>query len=253
VFSSLGKIKETAEIDEIFPLLVRLKEQNELPAIIFSFDRNICETLALKTASKVIQKARAELKHAPKAVQFRLVSTAKNPDGETLRQTEQPMDFSRLVESQFSFVDPKADTDVGVDDSWLTENEKFLLSLGIGVHHAGKGTKYRQMVEFMFRTKAIQVVFATSTLALGVNMPCKTVIFAKDSMFLNSLSFRQMSGRAGRRGFDKKGNVIFLSVSTGKMKRLFNGDLPILETKFPLSVTLVLRAFTKTSRLQQAH
>lgn len=232
-------------MDDIFSLLMHLKQQNLLPVIVFSFDRILCEVLARITALKLRAEELKSKKPATKERKIRLIidPRVKRPDADLLRLTERDMDFSRLKAAEHSFVDPGALTNVEIDESMLTEDEYRMISLGIGIHHAGRGTKYKQMVEFLFRSKAIQVVFATSTLALGVNMPCKTVVFAKDSMYLNSLSYRQMSGRAGRRGYEKRGSVIFMEVNEGKIRRLFNGELPILETNFPLSVTLVLRAF----------
>lgn len=226
---------------------MHLKQHNLLPVIVFGFDRNLCEILAQITTQKLLEAKRKEQQKKPVEKGRKVVAVVhpkvKRPSGETLRQTERDMDLSKLHAAKDSFVDPGALTNLDYDTSMLSESENMLVSLGIGVHHAGRSTKYRQMVEFLFRSKALQVVFATSTLALGVNMPCKSVVFAKDSMYLNSLSYRQMSGRAGRRGYEKRGNVIFMEVNEGKIRRLFNGELPILETNFPLSVTLVLRAF----------
>eukprot|EP00727_Mastigamoeba_balamuthi_P006104 m51a1_g2112 hypothetical protein (1235) ;mRNA; r:1644375-1650149 len=95
------------------------------------------------------------------------------------------------------------------------EREKRLLEIariyGIGVHHADLSTHYRSCIEVLFRAGHVQVVFATATLALGINMPIKTVIFLSDSPFLNPLLFRQMCGRAGRRSYDSIGKVVFVS------------------------------------------
>ncbi len=55
------------------------------------------------------------------------------------------------------------------------------LARGIGVHHSGLPKKYRELVEKMFRMRHLRVIIATGTLALGINMPCRTVVFAGDS------------------------------------------------------------------------
>lgn len=55
----------------------------------------------------------------------------------------------------------------------------------------------------------MQVVIATGTLAMGVHMPCRTVVMAGDSSHLDALNYRQMSGRSGRRGLDTLGHVVF--------------------------------------------
>ena len=101
--------------------------------------------------------------------------------------------------------------------------------------------KKRSVVEMLFRKKFVKVVFATGTLALGIHMPCKTVVFANDSVYLNTLQYHQISGRAGRRGYDLVGNVIFFGIPQAKIQRLMTVDLPRIIGNFPLNVSLVLR------------
>lgn len=95
----------------------------------------------------------------------------------------------------------------------------------------------------LFRKGFLRVVIATGTLALGINMPCTTVVFSGDSVFLTALNFRQAAGRAGRRGFDLLGNVVFQGVSMAKACRLLSSRLPDLNGHFPITTTLVLRLF----------
>lgn len=87
------------------------------------------------------------------------------------------------------------------------------------------------------------VVIATGTLALGINMPCKTVVFLGDSVFLSALNYRQASGRAGRRGFDLLGNVVFADIPPERVFEIMSSRLPDLRGNFAFSTTLVLRLF----------
>ena len=91
------------------------------------------------------------------------------------------------------------------------------LEAGIAPHHAGLVPAFRQAVEQCFSEGLLKVVFATETLALGINMPARTVVverFAKfrgsDTSALTSGEYQQLTGRAGRRGIDTVGHAMVL-------------------------------------------
>jgi hypothetical protein len=77
--------------------------------------------------------------------------------------------------------------------------------------------------------------------ALGVHMPTKTVAFVKDSIQLDALQYRQSSGRAGRRGFDVQGNIVFIDIPMSKIRHLTISAIPNIQTHFPTSVTFLMR------------
>ena len=92
--------------------------------------------------------------------------------------------------------------------------KKFLRS-GIGLHHAGMLPKYRILVEKLAQQNLLKLICGTDTLGVGVNVPIRTVLFTSLAKFDGEKSrvlpvrdFHQISGRAGRRGFDNIGYVI---------------------------------------------
>lgn len=92
---------------------------------------------------------------------------------------------------------------------------RFALEQGFAAHHAGVVTLFRQIIEHLFELGLIKIVFATETLALGINMPARCVVVEKLEKFdgtghvgLTPGEFTQLTGRAGRRGIDKIGHVI---------------------------------------------
>lgn len=95
----------------------------------------------------------------------------------------------------------------------------------------------------LFRKGYLRVVIATGTLSLGINMPTRSSVFVGDSVYLNSLNYRQAAGRAGRRGFDNLGNVVFHAFPLAKVERIMSSKLPSLMGHFPISTSLVLRLF----------
>jgi superfamily II RNA helicase len=89
------------------------------------------------------------------------------------------------------------------------------LKHGIGLHHAGLLPKYRVLVEQLTQKGLIKLICGTDTLGAGINMPLRTVLFSKLCKFdgqktgiLNARDFHQISGRAGRKGFDDRGWVV---------------------------------------------
>jgi hypothetical protein len=116
-----------------------------------------------------------------------------------------------------------------------------LLLRGIGMHHGGNAADYRGAVEFFFRRKQLRFVVATSTLAQGINMPCRTVVLAGDSHFIDSLQFRQMCGRAGRRGFDLRGNVVLFGLPSARILHHLSAVLPGMTPSNPVTASQVLR------------
>jgi hypothetical protein len=86
---------------------------------------------------------------------------------------------------------------------------------GIGLHHAGLLPKYRVLVEQLAQRGLLKVICGTDTLGVGINVPIRTVLFTRLCKFdgrktalLSARDFHQISGRAGRKGFDTKGYVV---------------------------------------------
>lgn len=89
------------------------------------------------------------------------------------------------------------------------------LTFGVGLHHAGLLPKYRLLVEQLSQKGMLKVICGTDTLGVGVNIPIRTVLFSKLTKFdgqkvqiLSVRDFKQIAGRAGRKGFDEQGSVV---------------------------------------------
>ncbi len=95
---------------------------------------------------------------------------------------------------------------------------KKLLRSGIGLHHAGLLPKYRVLVEQLAQQGRLKIICGTDTLGVGVNVPIRTVLFTQLCKYdgsrtgiLTARDFHQISGRAGRKGFDDQGYVIAMA------------------------------------------
>lgn len=116
-----------------------------------------------------------------------------------------------------------------------------LMMRGIALHFSELNMDWKYGSERFFRQKSVAVVIASGTLAQGINMPARSVVVAGNSAYIGSTEFHQMAGRAGRRNFDNRGDVVIMGVSKAKLRRLLLPPLPELTGHAPLTPVLVLR------------
>jgi hypothetical protein len=115
------------------------------------------------------------------------------------------------------------------------------IKLGLGIHHRDIDSAVRDAVEAGLRMGYLKVVLCDYTMALGLNMPIKSVIFVGGmNETISPEQFVQASGRAGRWGLDNEGSVIFMGYSWKQVKRIWDPISPISKLPFPISDPLLL-------------
>ncbi len=202
-------------------LLPYLKENKRLPCLYFCFSRKRCEANAAYHAA------------AGKLV--------------LLDETEQKKILEKFdaLCKQFDIVEEKVITGF-----------RNLVSCGIAYHHAGMLPTLKEVVERLFTSGLIQLLFTTETFAVGINMPACTVVF--DSLekydgisfrYLKAREYHQMAGRAGRRGIDKIGYV-YAQVEPeysayGDVSQAISNTIEPINSQFNLSYSSILNLYEK--------
>ncbi len=149
-------------------------------------------------------------------------------------------------------------------DEYIAENPHLYnnkhieyLLCGVASHHAGLLPSWKILVEKLFQQGLIKVVFATETLAAGINMPARSTVISSTSKrtdsghrMLTASEFLQMSGRAGRRGMDDVGYVTIVGTqfqSPEEVAELVLSDANPLESRFSPSYSMVLNLLQRFS------
>lgn len=126
---------------------------------------------------------------------------------------------------------------------------------GIGMHHSGLLPILKEIIEMLFTTGAIRVLFTTETLAMGLNMPARTVVIrttkkynpeTRGYMDINVGEYTQMAGRAGRRGYDTKGTAILECAGQEVfpedfLVKLQTGAATPIESNFYITARMILK------------
>jgi ATP-dependent RNA helicase HelY len=162
-------------------IIEKLQRENMLPAITFIFSRLGCD-------SAVKQCLLSNIKLTSSEEREEIIATAKKYT-------------ANLAEE---------DLEVLAYQDWITALER-----GIAAHHAGLLPSFKGAVEDLFQRGLVKAVFATETLALGINMPARTVVLEKLTKWngeshvpITPGEYTQLTGRAGRRGIDIEGNAV---------------------------------------------
>jgi superfamily II RNA helicase len=134
-----------------------------------------------------------------------------------------------------------------------------LLLRGIAFHHSGLQPLLKEIVEILFTRGYVKVLFATETFSVGLNMPTKTVVFLElekwsdgctgngtvNRRALRADEYIQMAGRAGRRGLDTQGLVLYEPlrepVETSVLKTMLTGSLPALQSRMRFHYDFLLK------------
>ena len=176
-----GRFTEPSDRMSRSDIIEKLQRESLLPAITFIFSRVGCDA-AVK-----------QCLHAG----LRLTSPEERIE---IRQTA--LRYTQNIAEE--------DLEVLGFEEWLTALER-----GIAAHHAGLLPSFKGAVEDLFQRGLIKAVFATETLALGINMPARTVVLEKLIKYngeahvpITPGEYTQLTGRAGRRGIDIEGNAV---------------------------------------------
>lgn len=145
-----------------------------------------------------------------------------------------------------------------IDNPYLAKNKhiEYILN-GVASHHAGLLPGWKVLIEKLFQKGLIKVVFATETLAAGINMPARSTVISSISKrtdtghrTLTASEFLQMSGRAGRRGMDKVGYVTVVGTqfqSPEEVAELVLSKANPLESRFAPGYSMVLNLLQRFS------
>lgn len=209
---------------DLLDLLVR---EDKLPALFFCFSRKDCERRALETSSH-----------------------------RDLLEPEEAQRVEALFDEVCSLFEIEPDAEL--------EELRSLVLRGFAFHHAGMLPLHKELVERLFTSGLLRLLFATETFSLGINMPARTVVFASLRKFdgtgfgpLKVRDYQQMAGRAGRQGIDDAGTVISIvddhRVQPGDVERMISNDVEPVVSRFNLSYsTLINLHRTLGERLHEA-
>jgi superfamily II RNA helicase len=192
-----------------------------LPALVFSFSRKECERLARDNMHRDLLDADQRARMA--TLQAELIELFELPE------------------------------DAGVGEVFSMARR------GVGVHHAGMLPVHKELVERMFTSGLLRMLFTTETFALGINMPARTVIFrslekfdGRDFDYMRTRDFLQMAGRAGRQGIDDAGLVYSMlskkDLREAPVARLHGGQPEPVESRFSLSYASLLHLIERLGR-----
>jgi len=217
IAGSAGKVKLQSFTHTLNECVNHLSTRSLLPALFFVFSRKECERYAEQLSDTLIEPSDvASIRHILK---FHL-----HKYNETLEHLQQYHQIVRLLER------------------------------GIAFHHSGVLPLLKEIIELLFSRGFIKVLFCTETFAVGLNMPARTVVFLDLKKPSDGGGFRalradeyiQMAGRAGRRGKDTQGLVMYMParqpLEGDELRGCLTGSMVPLESRLQFHYDFILKA-----------
>lgn len=212
-----GKVHTSHFVHHMNETIALLEKKELLPALFFVLSRKQCELYAKKVEHTLLTAADiASVKHI---IGFHL--------HRHMEQLEKVPQYHQIYD---------------------------LLCRGIAFHHSGLLPLLKEIVEILFSKGLVKMMFCTETFAVGLNMPTKTVLFAGFKKYddatatmrlLRNDEYLQMAGRAGRRGKDDKGVVIYVPdrepISPMEMHRMMKGARPPIVSRMDFHYDFMLK------------
>jgi superfamily II RNA helicase len=219
-----GKTRPSTFLHQMNELIVALDNKKLLPALFFVLSRKDCEKYVQKVESTLITSSEAaEVVHI---WNFHLRNHK-----ESLEKLPQYHMLRSLVEK------------------------------GLAYHHSGLVPMLKEIIEILFSKGFIKVLFATETFAVGINMPTKTAVFVgvkkydeqcQDMRVLTTAEYLQMAGRAGRRGLDTMGTVIYLPdrnpIEPYEMRAMMCGGKAAVTSRMDFDYDFILKTIHSGNR-----
>lgn len=219
---------------KIYQVVQQLQAKDMLPAIYIIFSRRGCDRAVEQLDSLMLVSSAEASQIESILLHFFLVNNLELQTALLAYFADSDSQLTNLLR-EYLAANPEAEANLA---QYLTvnPNQKYLLwqflcdrsqiarieqieplMRGIASHHAGLLPAWKELVEKLFEVGLVKIVFATATLAAGINMPARTTVMSALSKrtdgghsMLSPSEFLQISGRAGRRGKDKVGHVVTL-------------------------------------------
>ncbi|KAG7400406.1 putative ATP-dependent RNA helicase ddx60 [Phytophthora boehmeriae] len=266
-------INPTSSVD-VYALVNQLCAKNLVPAIAFQLDSVRCRQLFNQLLASIEAAETAKYPNFREKVQLEYAEWEKNQsamkkradkvkakgkeedDREAQAFEEKPPpdiyaphpDFvltpagSRLTATEFKEIKWQLRRELSEDSD---DGHALVRSLrrGIAIYNQNLPAAYLRVVQALAQAGRLAVVFSDDSLAYGVNMPFRTCCFCEDTAddVLTSLMVQQMAGRAGRRGLDRQGNILFAGLSWSRIQFLMRGLLPDVSGRKSLYPTIALQ------------
>lgn len=265
IINEFKNITVSEEPVDLVELAFLLKSQDKTPTIIFQKNTTACLRIVRQFA-KNIEKQEDTMFPRLREQRIKEQKKARRLDKQKDREEDKPVSNGDDSKKQLkNFMKPEYVEDgfvptalqeptinftlnheqyfaEGTIEGWVDKLKKYfpcigdeyhflikLLWRGVGVYAKGLPEQYLRIVQSLASKKHLAIVFSDMSLVFGVSMPFRTVVIYRDSYFddnIDSMLYHQMAGRAGRRGLDKKGNIIFAGYKWEYIKNISTSPNP---------------------------